>query len=184
MAFIINVIKWLLWRVETMCIKRNLLFRFGAKHLSTLPAKTLLTQCWSNAGPQSATLAQPQTSTGSTPCVCWTAFNPVNTKHLYSICTMLDQRRRRWADVIQLLYKCSVFAGNSIWSGIAYCWRRLEADTDPMSVECWASVAGAGQYPFSSSEYFMLPVPACWRFGHDALNQSWVNQGVAPNTTQ
>ena len=26
--------------------------------------------------------------------------NPVNTKHLYNICTMLDQRRRRWADVV------------------------------------------------------------------------------------
>ena len=26
---------------------------------------------------------------------------PVNTKHMYSICTMLDQRRRRWADVVQ-----------------------------------------------------------------------------------
>ena len=35
---------------------------------------------------------------------------PVNTKHLYSICTMLDQRRRRWADVVQMLYKCFVFA--------------------------------------------------------------------------
>ena len=36
---------------------------------------------------------------------------PVNTKHLYNICTMLDQRRRRWADVAQVLYKCFVFAG-------------------------------------------------------------------------
>ena len=30
--------------------------------------------------------------------------NPVNTKHLYYICTMLDQRRRRWADIVQMLY--------------------------------------------------------------------------------
>ena len=30
-----------------------------------------LTQCWSNAGLLSATLAQHQTSTGSTPRVCW-----------------------------------------------------------------------------------------------------------------
>ena len=36
---------------------------------------------------------------------------PVNTKHLYNICTKLDQRRRRWADVVQMLYKCFVFAG-------------------------------------------------------------------------
>ena len=25
---------------------------------------------------------------------------PVNTKHLYNIYTMLDQRQRRWADVV------------------------------------------------------------------------------------
>ena len=42
------------------------------------------------------------------------------------------------------------------WSGSAYCWRRVQADTDPMSVNCWASVGGAGQYPFSPSQYFML----------------------------
>ena len=35
---------------------------------------------------------------------------PLNTKHLYNICTMLDQRRRRWADVVQMLYICFVFA--------------------------------------------------------------------------
>ena len=46
MAFVINVIKWLLWTVETNCIKRNLVSRLGAKHLSTLPANTTLTQCW------------------------------------------------------------------------------------------------------------------------------------------
>ena len=35
----------------------------------------------------------------------------VITKHLYTICTMLAQRRRRWASVVQMLYKCFVFAG-------------------------------------------------------------------------
>ena len=40
--------------------------------------------------------------------------SPVNTKHLYSICTMLDQRRKRWADVVQMLYKCFVFTGNHL----------------------------------------------------------------------
>ena len=30
------------------------------------------------------------------------------------------------------------------WSGSAYCWRRGQADTDPMSVKCWAGIAGAG----------------------------------------
>ena len=36
---------------------------------------------------------------------------PVNVKHLYNICTMLDQRRRRWADIVQMLCKCSAFTG-------------------------------------------------------------------------
>ena len=45
-------------------------------------------------------------------------------------------------------------------SGSAYCWRRLQADTGTMSVKCWASISGAGQYPFSPSRYFM-PVGAC-----------------------
>ena len=27
--------------------------------------------------------------------------NPVNTNNLHNICTMLDQRQRRWADVVQ-----------------------------------------------------------------------------------
>ena len=49
---------------------------------------------------------------------------------------------------------------NSSWSGNAYCWRRVQADTDPRSGKCWASVAGAGQYPISPSQYFMLAVPA------------------------
>ena len=36
---------------------------------------------------------------------------PANTKRLYIICTLLDQRRRRVADVVQMLYKYFVFAG-------------------------------------------------------------------------
>ena len=34
-----------------------------------------------------------------------------DTKHLYNLCTMLDQRRRRCADAVQMLYKCFVFVG-------------------------------------------------------------------------
>ena len=36
---------------------------------------------------------------------------PANTRLLYNICTMLDQRQRRWADVVQMLYKSFVFVG-------------------------------------------------------------------------
>ena len=60
------------------------------------------------------------------------------------------------------------------WAGASsYCWWRVQTDTNPMSVKCWASVAGAGQYSFSPSQCFMLAVPA------QCLNQSWVNVGDA-----
>ena len=38
-------------------------------------------------------------------------LDPANTKHLYEICTMLELRRRRWTDIVQMLYKSFVFAG-------------------------------------------------------------------------
>ena len=34
---------------------------------------------------------------------------PPNTKHLYKICTMLNQHGRRWAGVVQILHKCFAF---------------------------------------------------------------------------
>ena len=69
-----------------------------------------------------------------------------------------------------------------------------------MSVKCWASVAGAGQYLFSPSQYFILPyLHACgtgtklWIKGfgpssvtlahiqcgvrHDTVTQYWANAG-------
>ena len=41
----------------------------------------------------------------------WSANNPANTKHLYTICTMSAQSLRRRPDIVQMLYKCFVFAG-------------------------------------------------------------------------
>ena len=38
-------------------------------------------------------------------------MHSANTKHLYNICTMLDQRRRCWADVVQNVIQMFVFAG-------------------------------------------------------------------------
>ena len=75
---------------------------------------------------------------------------PANTKHLYNICTMLDQRRRRWADVVEMLYKYFVFAG--LWAFIFYqhivyytryyiynvadqCWTNVE-DVEPALYKC------------------------------------------------
>ena len=88
------------------------------------------------------TLAQHQTSTGSTSRVCWAAFNPGNTKHLYNICTM---RRRRWAGVVQMLYKCFVFAWNSSWSG---------GDYKPTPTQCLLNVGRAS--PVLASRHSVL----------------------------
>ena len=43
-----------------------------------------------------------------------------NTKHLYNICTMLGQRRRRWSNIVQMLYKCLVFNGKELLSLIIH----------------------------------------------------------------
>ena len=52
---------------------------------------------------------------------------PAITKHLYNICTMSDQRRRRWADVVQMLYKCFVLAGRSMWVRVVFTMRKVGA---------------------------------------------------------
>ena len=41
-----------------------------------------------------------------------TRSSPANKKHLYTICTMLHQRRRCWAGVVQIIYESFVFAGS------------------------------------------------------------------------
>ena len=41
--------------------------------------------------------------------------NPANSKHLYSICTTTAQRLRRWSNIVQMLNKCFVFAGNATY---------------------------------------------------------------------
>ena len=76
---------------------------------------------------------------------------------------MLAHHLRRWPSIKPALAQRLEFAGlrsKARWSGNAYYWRRIQGDTDPMSGKCWASVAGAGQYPFSTSQYFMLATPA------------------------
>ena len=43
---------------------------------------------------------------------------------LYNIRTKLDQRWRRWADVVQMLYKCFVFAGRRV--NFSLVWRNSD----------------------------------------------------------
>ena len=51
---------------------------------------------------------------------------PANTKYLYDICTMSAQRRRRWADVVQMLYKYFV-SGGCAWDHYIYFPPALQA---------------------------------------------------------
>ena len=39
---------------------------------------------------------------------------------------MLDQRRRRWSNIIQMLYTCFVLTGNLIASSISLSFLKLE----------------------------------------------------------
>ena len=65
------------------------------------------TQYLPNADPAPETLGLHPANVGSG----YYASFPAKTTHLYNICTMSDQRRRRWADFVQMLYKCVVFSG-------------------------------------------------------------------------
>ena len=147
MAFKINVIKWLLWIVETM---------YKVECIIPFP----------NLG---------------------------DVRN-----TMLAHRLRRWPSIKPALVQRLVFAGLRVWQ---CCWRQVQANTAPMSVKCWASVACTGQHPSSTSQYFMLAglrahsmhlsnvvwpgnglmhatQTHCRLYGlyqHDAMNQSWVN---------
>ena len=145
------------------------------------------TRRWPNAGPPSATLAQHQTSTGSTPRVGWAACNPVNTKHLYNICTMLDQRRRRCTNVLCLL-------------GTAAGLVLLTASDDykPTPTQCLSNVGAAS--PVLASIHSVLVSTSCCRYLHaDGTDMMlwtkagsmlaghlwrWPTFSVATNTTQ
>ena len=61
----------------------------------------MMVQCWASVADGGPALNQHWVNV---PCLLGTEeYIPVNTKHFYGICTMLDQRRRRWADVVQML---------------------------------------------------------------------------------
>ena len=109
-----------------------------------------LTQCLSDAGPQSATLAEHQTSTGSTPRVCWAAFNSS--------------------------------------SGLVVLTAGGNYKSTP--TQCLLNVGLVS--PVLASIHSAIVSTSCWRYQHDALNQTWVNVGhrrwptfsVVPNTTR
>ena len=66
---------------------------------------------WSNAGPAFGRYARPRANVGPTDGVPGEGSIPANTKDLYNVWTTLAQRLRRWSNIVQMLYKCFVFAG-------------------------------------------------------------------------
>ena len=84
-------------------------------HVNTPSQHETLTQCWSNAVPPSATLAQPQTSTDSMPRVCWAAdlavHTPANTRHWDSVGLLLGQCRWPWTNSKPTLAQCIMLVG-------------------------------------------------------------------------
>ena len=56
-----------------------------------------------------------------------------NTKHLYNVNTMLVQRQRSWADVVQILYKCFVFAGLQLLAAYLRGFARRPTDSKTLS---------------------------------------------------
>ena len=63
---------------------------------------------------------------------------------------MLEQRRRRWADIVQLLYKCFVFAGVAAVLSCPKVDRRVQTAHVSMEVIIQATLfsekRGASQY--------------------------------------
>ena len=115
-----------------------------------------LIQCWTNAGLPSARLAQHETSTGSTPRVCWSAFNEgLN----------VGQRCTRWPGIgLMHLTHWQHRVLASIHSVSTSCWRGCVhiVYTTLVPFKCWSSI-------------ILL-------YQHDTLNQSWVNVGL-PSVT-
>ena len=95
-------------------------------------------------------------------------FIPTNTKHLYSIYTMSDQRRRRRADIVWVLYKCFVFAGISRNPPTSTPWWFNAGPSSAMPAQHLTIIGST----FSVSGYLALPLtdtPLPRRHIHTAL---------------
>ena len=81
------------------------------------------------------------------------------------------------ANINPALGECMCLLGGLVFLA-AYCWPRLglQADTDPMSVKCWANVVVLASIHsvLVSTSFCRTCMLAVW-YSHDALNQSWVN---------
>ena len=80
---------------------------------------------------------------------------PVSTNHFYNTCTMLDQCRRRWADAVQMLYKCFVFA----YLALEHYRRRCPKINSAYDVLC--SLGGFGVLAVLDAHYNINLITGC-----------------------
>ena len=94
-------------------------------------------------------------------------YYPVNTKHLYNICTMLDQRLGRLNDVVQMLCKCFVFAGYEVNSSFNYGPHAPSPKADAPPSEKYHGPLGP-LFPIykSGTEYVIVPTSHTYSFNY------------------
>ena len=108
---------------------RLLEFKKSKNAAATLSWRFVISECHEKNGQYILHLHQILDQPLSRPCI------PTNTKHLYNICTMLDQRLRRSSNIVQMSYKCVVFAG--MWLSVAACRRQMRTlMPDDVGEEC------------------------------------------------
>ena len=93
---------------------------------------------------------------------------PVNTKHFYNICTMLDQRRRRWKNVIQMFCVCRGIAAGLVL--LTAC-----GDYKPTPTQCLLNVGPVS--PLVASIHSILVSTSCWRYQHDGGTDTMTIKG-------
>ena len=146
------------------------------------------TQCCFYVGPVSKTVGKLRNSTVWIPRVCWIAkWTRLRGQLAYH--TMPSKHDTSTQCPFNAGPPLSALSINLSTLDSAFCWRwcvqRVQADTDPMSVKCWASVA---------SIHSALVSTSCWRYQYDAWTKAglmlarrlwrWPTFSVAPNTTQ
>ena len=119
MAFVINVIKWLLWTVETMyfdVVEPAFLSTVNKSSVGSISWATVLISSLSQKCHLTTTVIH---------CPNWPKIL-YKTEFIILFWNHGDVQNTMW------LVNTAGLAAH-----IGYCWLRVKADTDPMSVKCW-----------------------------------------------
>ena len=100
---------------------------------------------------------------------CGSSTLPANRRHCSNAGPMLAHHFRRWPSIKLALVQRHVFAGlRSIAAGLVVL--TTGGDYKPTLTQCLLYDG-----PVLASIHSVLVSTSCWRYRHDALNQSWVN---------